>query len=255
MLGRLLNGQQKTGPERRATPFDAARRFVLDGDADRSIYFKLLRESVVLYRVSLIGYCLMSNHIHLIVRDQLTNFAVEIKNTTGAVRDAYRKVQEQASTPEALLIELRTNKTIATKDSDGEPLPVFDGHIYSDAAGKFPAKLNDWESKIVTTEIARRSFVAWYRNPQRSTANSLRIPYQNESDQWSSLQVDFLIISKRDDGTLVASIVDPHGDHLADAKSKLRALADFAEAYGHQFLRIQSRKSQMEPCESWIYST
>jgi type III restriction enzyme len=174
------------------------------------------------------------------VRDQLTNFAVEIKNTTGAVRDAYRKVQEQASTPEALLIELRTNEKTATKDGDGEPLPVFSGHIYSDAAGKFPAKLNEWEIKVVTTEIARPSFVAWYRNPQRPTANSLRIPYHNESGKWSSLQVDFLIISKRDNGTLGASIVDPHGDHLADAKSKLRALADFADAYGHHFLRIQS---------------
>jgi REP element-mobilizing transposase RayT len=27
---------------------------------------KLLRENIELYRVSLIGYCLMSNHIHLI---------------------------------------------------------------------------------------------------------------------------------------------------------------------------------------------
>jgi putative transposase len=42
------------------------RRFVLDSDADRSVYLNLLRENVALYRVSLIGYCLMSNHIHLI---------------------------------------------------------------------------------------------------------------------------------------------------------------------------------------------
>jgi len=47
-------------------------------------------------------------------------------------------------------------------------------------------------------------------------------------------------VSRRDDGTLAASIVDPHGDHLADAKSKLRALADFADNHGDQFLRIQS---------------
>ncbi len=36
------------------------------------------------------------------------------------------------------------------------------------------------------------------------------------------------------------SIVDPHGDYLADAKAKLRALADFADGYGDRFLRIQS---------------
>src|SRR5262249_19181134 len=60
------------------------------------------------------------------------------------------------------------------------------------------------------------------------------------SGKWSSLQSDFVIISKRDDGSMAASIVDPHGDHLADAKAKLRALADFVEQYGDRFLRIES---------------
>jgi len=54
------------------------------------------------------------------------------------------------------------------------------------------------------------------------------------------LQVDFVVISRRDDGTLGAAIVDPHGDHLADAKSKLRALADYAETYASELLRIES---------------
>jgi hypothetical protein len=174
------------------------------------------------------------------VRAQLTTFAVEIKNTTGATRDAYRKVQEQTAVPEAITVELRTNEKAPTKNGDGEALGTFEGHIYSDAAGKFPAQLNDWEEKVVATEIARRSFVAWYRNPQRATPNSLRIPYQDEASKWSSLQIDFLIVSRRDDGALAASIVDPHGDHLADAKAKLRALADFADNHGDRFLRIQS---------------
>lgn len=174
------------------------------------------------------------------VRGQLTTFAVEIKNTTGTTRDAYRKVQEQTSAPEAITVELRANEKAATKNGDGEALRTFEGHIYSDADGKFPTHLNDWEEEVVTTEIARRSFVAWYRNPPRATPNSLRIPYKDEAGKWSSLQIDFLIVSRRDDGTLAASIVDPHGDHLADAKAKLRALADFAESHGDRFLRIQS---------------
>jgi hypothetical protein len=174
------------------------------------------------------------------VRDHLAKFAVEIKNTTGAVRDAYRKVQEQTSLPEPLTVELRANEKTATRDPRGEALRTFEGHIYSDRDGKFPVKLNDWEETVVTTEIARRSFGAWYRNPQRSMPSSIRIPYQDEGGKWSSLQVDFLIISRRDDGSLAASIVDPHGDYLADAKAKLRALADFAERYGERFLRIQS---------------
>ena len=137
-------------------------------------------------------------------------------------------------------MDLRANEKAATKNGDGEALQTFEGHIYSDADGKFPAQLNEWETEVVTTEIARRSFVAWYRNPQRPTPNALRIAYQDEAGKWSSLQVDFLIVSRRDDGSLAASIVDPHGDHLADARAKLRALADFADGYGDHFLRIQS---------------
>ena len=174
------------------------------------------------------------------VRDHLTSFAVEIKNTTGTTQDAYRKVQEQTTVPEAITIELRANEKTATKTGDGDDLPTFEGHIYSDADGKFPAHLNDWEEAVVNTECARPSFAAWYRNPQRVTPNSLRIPYQDDTGKWTSVQVDFLIVSRRDDGTLAASIVDPHGDHLADAKAKLRALADFADRYGERFLRIQS---------------
>jgi hypothetical protein len=174
------------------------------------------------------------------VRDQLATFAVEIKNTTGATRDGYRKVQEQTSAPEVITVELRANETAATKSTDGEDLPTYAGHIYADDHGLFPAQLNDWEETVVTTEIARPSFVAWYRNPSRASPNSLRIAYQTDAEKWSSLQIDFIVVSRRDDGTLGASIVDPHGDHLADAKAKLRALADYAEAHGEQYLRIES---------------
>ncbi len=50
------------------------RRFVLERDADRAIYLNLLRENIVLYGVALIGYCLMSNHIHLIAIPHKADF-------------------------------------------------------------------------------------------------------------------------------------------------------------------------------------
>lgn len=43
-----------------------ARQVILASDADRIIYLELLREYSQLYGLSLLGYCLMSNHIHLI---------------------------------------------------------------------------------------------------------------------------------------------------------------------------------------------
>jgi len=44
-----------------------ARQVILANDADRVAYLDLLRQSSELYRLSLLGYCLMSNHVHLIV--------------------------------------------------------------------------------------------------------------------------------------------------------------------------------------------
>ena len=40
---------------------------MLDCDADRRVYLPLLREYIEGCRVSLIGYCLMSNHVHLVL--------------------------------------------------------------------------------------------------------------------------------------------------------------------------------------------
>lgn len=177
------------------------------------------------------------------VQDQLTRFAVEIKNTTGATRDAYLKVKEKISKPEETGIELTLNLKAPTKESNKEnakDLPAFASHLYSDAKGRFPAKLNDWETRVIETELQRPSFVAWYRNPQRAAPSALRIAYQNDGDKWGSLQVDFVIISRRDNGSLAASIVDPHGDHLADAKAKLRGLADYAVHFGDRYIRIES---------------
>jgi len=137
------------------------------------------------------------------VRGCLTQFRVEIENTTGASKDAYRKVKEQTSAPEETTIELTITLKAPTKDKGNADLPTFRSHLFADAA-------------------------------------CLRIAYQKETGEWGSLQVDFLVISRRDDGTLAVSIEDPHGDHLSDAKAKLRGLADYAERFGDRYVRIES---------------
>ncbi len=174
------------------------------------------------------------------VQDRLERFAVEIKNTTGATRNDYLRVQEQTVDPEPVDLILRDNLKTATRDGDGKPLATFAGHLYADDDGSFPAVLNKWERKVVETEIGRPSFVAWYRNPARPTAAALRIAYETDAGDWTSLQPDFLVVSKRDDGILSVSIIDPHGDHLADAKNKLKALGRYAERFGDRFVRIES---------------
>ncbi|MEI7548673.1 MAG: hypothetical protein WCK21_11550 [Actinomycetota bacterium] len=159
------------------------------------------------------------------VQQRLADFAVAIKNTTGATRDAFRRMEEQTPRPEPVTVDLRDNLTAATRRAGGDELPTYPGHLYSDPSGEFPCELNTWERTVLDTETARPTFVAWYRNPARPTPASLRIAYQDDAGDWGSLQVDFLVVSRRDDGSLGVSIIDPHGDYLADTRPKVQALA------------------------------
>jgi type III restriction enzyme len=174
------------------------------------------------------------------VQEQFNRFRVAILNTTGSTRDAYTRVREQTTSPEVVTIELRINERAATKDRNGDDLSTFAGHLYADGIGMFPVELNDWERRVVEAEITRPGFVAWYRNPGSATPASLRIAYQDDEGKWASLQPDFIVVSRRTDGTLGASIVDPHGDYLADARGKLQALATFAQEFSDRFVRVES---------------
>jgi putative transposase len=61
-----------------------ARRFILDSDGDRQVYLELLRESILLHQLSLVGYCLMSNHVHLVVIPHRSDaLALALKQTHG----------------------------------------------------------------------------------------------------------------------------------------------------------------------------
>jgi putative transposase len=44
-----------------------ARQFLLANDDERLVYLNLLRKFTEMYELSVLGYCLMSNHVHLIV--------------------------------------------------------------------------------------------------------------------------------------------------------------------------------------------
>lgn len=174
------------------------------------------------------------------VTGHLSTHAVAIRNTTGATRDAYRRVQEQTNNPEPVAVELRVNETVATKGRDGELLPTYDRHLFASTKGQYPASLNNWEVAVLDTELARPSTVAWYRNPSRPMPAAVRIAYEDDSSSWTSLQVDFVVVSKRDDGSLGVSLLDPHGTFLADGRAKLLALAGYAERFGESFVRIES---------------
>jgi putative transposase len=50
-----------------------ARRFILETDQERTVYLDLLHQGIQRYGVELIGYCLMSNHVHLVAVPQDQN--------------------------------------------------------------------------------------------------------------------------------------------------------------------------------------
>jgi putative transposase len=73
------------------------RSFILDCDADRAVYLKLLHENLDLYEVGLIGYCLMSNHVRLIaIPAKAEGLAEALKQTHGRYA-CYWNVAHQSS--------------------------------------------------------------------------------------------------------------------------------------------------------------
>src|SRR5205085_8487267 len=60
-----------------------ARQFILCSDAERLVYLDLLREHLQLYEL-LLGYCLISNHVHLVVVPRNAEaLAVILRQTHG----------------------------------------------------------------------------------------------------------------------------------------------------------------------------
>ena len=74
-----------------------ARQFILDSDSDRLVYLDLLRHYSGLHHLPLLGYCLMSNHVHLIVIPrQADSLAATLKKTHGRYA-AYWNVRHASS--------------------------------------------------------------------------------------------------------------------------------------------------------------
>ena len=72
------------GAPHHVTQRSVSHQFVLQSDADRTIYLELLRHACRLYKVSLAGYCLMSNHVHLIaIPDDRRSLPLALKYAHG----------------------------------------------------------------------------------------------------------------------------------------------------------------------------
>jgi len=168
---------------------------------------------------------------------------VAIKGLSDKRREVYDTVKQMSTEPQDSELEQPTvwmePTVVRNPDGSETPLPTYAHHLMCDALGQFPADMNDWERRVLKTEMQRPGFVAWYRNPSRAGSYSLGIAYV-AGESTRMVRPDFLIFAKQADGSMAVDIVDPHGTQLSDALAKLRGLAAYAEKHAAKVRRVDA---------------
>jgi hypothetical protein len=179
-----------------------------------------------------------------LTKQWLDKYRVEIKSLSDERQEQYREIRRMSSQPQDIDLARPRSWLEATvaRDADGTEtaLPTFEHHLLCDETGKFPMEFgSSWERDVLQTEMARDGFVGWYRNPSRSSQESLAIAYETEG-RYRLLRPDFLFFASRPDGSIAVDIVDPHGTHFSDALPKLKALARYAAEHRNEYRRIEA---------------
>ena len=172
----------------------------------------------------------------------LGEYRVKIKSLNDERQEVYRQIREMSDDP--LDVDLAQPKkwlqmtTAINADGSEQELPKLEKHLLCDEKGLFPVEYNNWEKKVLDTEIVREDFIAWYRNPARSSQDSLGILYE-EADEKKILRPDFIFFAKLPNGSIVADIVDPHGIQFSDALPKMKGLATYVENNPKVYRRVE----------------
>ena len=104
------------------------------------------------------------------------------------------------------------------------------------AAGLYPLDpKNTWEQRVLESEVDRPDTVGWYRNPTGGRY-AIGIAYGEPGSQ-RVLYPDFVFFTRRDDGTIATSIVDPHRPNEGDTIPKWTALGQFAKDHPDRLSR------------------
>ncbi|MDJ0026521.1 DEAD/DEAH box helicase family protein [Gordonia alkanivorans] len=179
-----------------------------------------------------------------LARSWLTQTRVARKGLSDERQSEYDRLEGMSTKPEriSLTVPVAAQADTKVREADGaeRELETRLMHLMASEDGSYPVELNNWERKVVNSEMGQPGFKGWYRNPARNTKESLAIAYKDESGDWKSLRPDFIFFGADHSGKVMADLVDPHGHHLSDALPKLRGLVDFAEQYQSEFRRIES---------------
>ncbi len=165
-----------------------------------------------------------------------------IKDLPHDRQEVYRQIIALSTEPQDVDLIKPVSRYEPTKvqEKNGVEANIltFKQHLLCDEQGLYPAELKSWEQEVLTAEMARDGFKFWYRNPNRSSQDSLGISY-TDGDDTRILRPDFIFFAEHA-GAIVADIVDPHGFHLADSLPKLRGLAKYAETHSHIYRRVEA---------------
>ena len=179
-----------------------------------------------------------------LARTWLNQTRVARKGLSDERQAEYDRLEGMSTEPEriSLTVPVAAQAETMVRETDGteSPLETRLMHLMAAENGSYPISLNEWERKVVDSEIEQPGFKGWYRNPARATKESLAIAYKEGSGDWKALRPDFIFFGTDHAGQIVADLVDPHGHHLSDALPKLRGLSAFAEKYQDEFRRIES---------------
>ena len=206
-------------------------------------------ESLVNARVSVAALGLVTELQHYfdaeadkLAKAWLEKYRAVIKGLSDDRKESYRQIREMSTEPQDVELvkpETRFEPTMARENDNETALPAYRSHLLCDDRGCYPAELNTWEVDVVETEMKRKGFSFWYRNPQQPGQSSLGIAYL-AGEQCGIVRPDFIFFATQEDGTIVADIVDPHGLHLADALPKMQGLALYAKTHANAYRRIES---------------
>jgi len=165
-----------------------------------------------------------------------------IKGLPHDRQDSYRQIVALSTEPQDVDLAQPVSRFEPTKAREQNgmetDIPSFKDHLLCDEQGMYPAELNDWERKVLTSESKRAGFKFWYRNPNRPSQDSLGIAY-TDADVTKIVRPDFVFFAEAN-GKIVADIVDPHGIQFADAVAKLQGLARYTETHPVVFRRVEA---------------
>ncbi len=173
----------------------------------------------------------------------LQTYRVDIERLSDERQEVYRQIREMSIHPLDVDLAKPTSRmqSTAIREADGteKPLPTFERHLLCDEKGLFSEDFSSsWEDKVLLAELKRPGTVAWYRNPSRTSQDSLGITYEG-AGEIKIIRPDFIFFAQSQEGAIVVDIVDPHGIQFADALPKLKGLAKYAESNRDSYRRIE----------------